>query len=106
MTLGRLLLEQGRAAEAEPVLREALAIWKDYPPAQRQPDLAITQGLLGGCLIAMGNLADAETFLEPSLGVLRRTFGEQHRYTEEVRQWLIDLYEKTGRHGETARLSS
>ncbi|HEX9735565.1 MAG TPA: serine/threonine-protein kinase [Thermoanaerobaculia bacterium] len=105
VTLGRLLLEQERPNEAEPVLREALAIWDDYPSDQRQPDLAITQGLLGGCLVATGNLGEAETLLESSLDVLRRTFGERHRYTEEVRRWLIDLFEKTNRPADATRIS-
>ena len=60
--LGKLLALAGRAAEAEPLLREALAGWQtrygsDYRRAKN------TALALGQCLIALGQTAEARPLL-------------------------------------------
>src|SRR5262249_24757528 len=56
--LGESILEQGRAAEAEPLLREALQIREAKQP-QTWMRFA-TQSLLGACLTAQKRYAEAE----------------------------------------------
>ena len=59
--LGRYLLEQSRCSEAEPLLREAVAIReKATPDDWRRYD---AMSLLGGALLGQGRYAEAEPLI-------------------------------------------
>ncbi|HWN41235.1 MAG TPA: serine/threonine-protein kinase [Thermoanaerobaculia bacterium] len=60
-----LLLETGRPAVAEPLVREALSIFQDAEPAS-PVRIADAESVLGGCLAAQGRMAEAEPLLRGS----------------------------------------
>ena len=62
MGLGEALLEEGRAAEAEPVLREALRIRETATPGHWR--IADNQSALAACLTALGQLDEARALLD------------------------------------------
>jgi hypothetical protein len=99
------LLACNRFQEAEPYLRECLAI-----RAKTQPDAWTTfntQSMLGGVLLAQKKYADAEPLLRQGYeGMKQRETkipqGGQVRLTEAVAR-LVALYEGWGKKGEAAK---
>jgi tetratricopeptide (TPR) repeat protein len=97
--LGRCLLQRGSYAEAEPVLREALAIRQ-----KNQPDAWETfhsQSLLGGCLLGQKKYAEAEReLLAGQAGMEKRqakmSFPDR-AYLKEGVERIVQLYEATGK---------
>ncbi|MEO6872540.1 MAG: serine/threonine-protein kinase [Chthoniobacterales bacterium] len=81
--LGLALTRSGWAAEAEPLLREALQQGKGVSPAQLVL-IGTLEGALGECLAARGKLADAETLLQVSSSKLEASFGSTHPKTIEA----------------------
>ncbi len=89
--LGRVYMDQGRLAEAESLLREALDVRQQLLSGDRQ--LAISRGLLGECLTAMGRYEEAESLLLQSYEVIREKAPERNLRTRQALQRLIDLYQ-------------
>jgi tetratricopeptide (TPR) repeat protein len=97
--LGRCLLQLGKPAEAEPVLREALASRE-----KKQPDAwetFHTRSLLGGALLGQKKYADAEPLLLGGYeGMAKRqakmAFPDQV-YLQEGLERIIQLYQATGK---------
>lgn len=85
-----LLLETRRAATAEPLAREALSILRESqsPSVIR---IADAESVLGGCLAALGRIAEAESLLRGSWQVLKDARGENARYREEAQRRLAAL---------------
>ena len=101
-TLGKLLTDIGKPAQAEPYLREALTIKKRIdPPSHR--NIALTMSLLGDCLKKQKRYREAETLLVESYDDLKSVMVEQSPRTLETRQRLVELYEAWGKPDLAAR---
>jgi serine/threonine-protein kinase len=100
--LGRILTTTGRAPEAEPLLREALAVLEPRVPRQSNP-MAIMLGNLGECLAAQGRNAEAEPLLNESYTILKAVHVRESPVLDEARQRLVSLYEAWGKPQEAAR---
>jgi tetratricopeptide (TPR) repeat protein len=71
-----MLEQQGRFAEAEPILREALAIRRKRLDAQH-PDIAVSLSYLGEAVRRHDNLAEAEACFREALDIIRKHPGDQ-----------------------------
>jgi tetratricopeptide (TPR) repeat protein len=106
MPLGRALTAVGRAADAEPILRECLAIRE-----RTQPDtwpLATAQAALGATLLERKQYEEAERRLRAGFDGLRDRNrglapGVVRLRLAETAGHLVRLYEATGRKEEAAR---
>jgi tetratricopeptide (TPR) repeat protein len=103
--LGRILSTTGRAHEAEPLLREALAVLEPRVPRQSNP-IAIMLGNLGDCLVAQARYVEAEPLLNESYMTLKAVHVPQSPALDEARQRLVELYEAWGKPQEAARYRS
>jgi serine/threonine protein kinase/tetratricopeptide (TPR) repeat protein len=99
------LLELQKGAEAEPLLRECLAIRQ-----KTQPDAWSTfntQSMLGGALLGQKKYADAEPLLLAGYQGMKKQEAQiplegKVRLTEAVER-LVQLYEATGKKDEAAK---
>ncbi len=103
--LGQALLEQDRGAEAEPLLRECLAIREKNRPNFWAAFNA--RSLLGGALVSQKKYAEAEPLLLAGYqGMKQRQAqipaGNQDRLPRAV-EFLVRLYEATNRTEEAAK---
>jgi eukaryotic-like serine/threonine-protein kinase len=103
--LGRILTITGRASEAEPLLRDALAVLEPRVPRQSNP-MATMLGNLGDCLVAQARYAEAEPLLNESYTILKAVNVPQSPGLDEARQRLVSLYEAWGKPQEAARYRS
>ncbi len=74
--LGGLLHERGAADEAEPLLREAVAIYRNCPGTH--PELVVALNDLAMCVGRQGDLVGAERLLSEALATARRLYGAEH----------------------------
>src|SRR5439155_20309113 len=98
-------MQAGRPAEAEPVLRECLALRE-----KTQPDDWITfhnRSLLGGALLAQKKPAEAEPLLLQGYEGLKQREAKIPAASKvrvaEALERLVQLYEATGRPEEAAK---
>jgi serine/threonine-protein kinase len=103
--LGRILTTTGRASEAEPLLRDVLAVLEPRVPRQSNP-MATMLGNLGDCLAAQARYAEAELRLNESYTILKVVNVPQSPGLDEARQRLVSLYEAWGKPQEAARYRS
>jgi hypothetical protein len=87
---------QGRCTEAEPLLREALAI-RLAKLDQESDDVAPAREALGSCLVALKHFGEAEPLLLASYSALKKQRGEDHEFTRRSREGLVKLYRAWGR---------
>ena len=101
--LGFVLTASGRAAEAEPLLREALIIReKKLPPGDRLT--AKTRLRLGQCLVQLGRLKDGEALMVEGYRVLSAIDNlHARRDASEGAAVLAEFYASRGRGREAAR---
>ena len=107
--LGQNLLNQQRWSEAEPILRESLAI-----RAKAQPDAWSTFNtcsMLGGALLGQGRVAEAEPLIVRGYDGLKAREAKipgisKARVTNGSRNRLVVLYEQSGRPVEAAPWSA
>ncbi len=92
--LGRVLMDLERPDEAESQLRDAVTIWREQPKARQQPGLALSQAALGRALTELERFQEAEPRLVESHALLRERYGDDHRWSQEVGQWLTELNER------------
>jgi len=87
--LGSARCARGAAAEAEPLLREALALLRSsgVPPDHWQ--LAQTEGELGQCLVALGHSSEARALLGSAIAALETIYPQQKQ--TRLRQELQKL---------------
>jgi tetratricopeptide (TPR) repeat protein len=103
--LSMALLEQKKAGEAEPPLRECLAILQ-----KTRPDAWITfdtQAMLGAALLGQKKYAEAEPLLRAGYEGMTKREAQippqgKARLTEAV-QRLVQIYEATGKNDEGAK---
>lgn len=86
-SLGTLLVDTERAAEALPLLREAVALREARLPRGNWR-LETARSALGGCLQALGRDAEAGPLLRSSYEALRKDMGETHPRTQDALQRL------------------
>jgi hypothetical protein len=105
--LGRSLLRQRRCAEAEPILRECLAIREKVAP--RNWRMFEAKALLGGALLGQKKYADAEPLLLTGYrGMSGRAVRMPHAAEgpgrlREALGWLIELAEARADNGAAPR---
>jgi tetratricopeptide (TPR) repeat protein len=92
--LGRVLNKTGRSKEAEPLLREALAIRQKSP---RRNDIALALGSLGECLTTQKRYAEAEPVLVESYETLKSLQVPQSPLLKEARERLASFYAAWGK---------
>ena len=102
VTLGLTLTREGKAAEGEPYLREALAIRKKILP-QGDISISIAVSALGECLSVQQRYAEAEPLLTDSYNELKSKLGDQEKRTVEARQRLAKLYDAWGKPDQAAQ---
>ena len=97
VALGRVLNRTGRSLEAEPLLREALAVHEGTVP-RRSSTMAFTLlGSLGECLATEKRYAEAEPLLKESYETLTALQVPQSPMLDEARQRLVSLYNDWGK---------
>ena len=100
--LGDSLLRAGRAAEAEPPLRECVRLYEAHRPDDWFRHVAA--GTLGRCLLAQRRYADARLYLEASHAGLRAATNESAAgWLPDTLGGLAELAAATGRPGEAAK---
>ena len=99
--LGRILTATRRPAEAEPLLREALAVLETRVPRHSNP-MATMLGNLGECLAAQARYAEAEPLLKESYEIVKTVHVPESPVLEEARQHLISLYDAWGKPQQAA----
>ena len=102
-TLGVLLLEKALYAEAEPLMRRALAIDEASFGAQH-PDVATALNTLAQLLQATNRLGDAERLMRRALVIDETSFGAQHSRVARDLNNLAQLLKATNRLGEAEPL--
>jgi tetratricopeptide (TPR) repeat protein len=100
--LGQALTENGKAAEAESLLCEALdKCQKATPlPARR---IAEAQSALGACLTALGRYPDAEPLVLGGLKALEAAQGVSTNLLRTARSRVVKLYGAWGKTEEAGR---
>ncbi|MBK7875769.1 MAG: tetratricopeptide repeat protein [Planctomycetes bacterium] len=93
--LGSTLVDLGRAAEAEPLLREALELRRAKLPGSWLA--ANSASVLGGALVELGRHAEAEELLAPAAEALAKALGPRDFRVRDAWKRLATLFERTGR---------
>jgi serine/threonine-protein kinase len=89
--LGRLLIDRGSGAEAEPLLREALRVFlESYPPTDVR--IADARGTLGQSLVAQQRFAEAESLLVTSYRAMEERPADRARLRDAAGA-LVQLYD-------------
>jgi serine/threonine protein kinase/class 3 adenylate cyclase len=101
--LADLYTDFDRFAEAEKLLRRALAIEEASLPADH-PYLASCLFELAQNVSQLDRLAEAEGFLERSLAIRTKAFGPDNLNTIDVEVALAELYRKRGEFERSERL--
>jgi tetratricopeptide (TPR) repeat protein len=94
LALGRVLNKTGRSREAEPLLREGLAIRQKYP---RRNDVALALGMLGECLLSQKRYAEAEPLFLESYQILTSVHVARSPILKEAGEHLDLLYAAWGK---------
>ncbi len=102
--LGGLLVRHGKWSEAEPVLRECLAIRE-----KKQPDVWTTfnaRSMLGGSLLGQGKHAEAEPLILSGYEGLKARVGKDPAGSEQrlaaASERVVELYESWGKKDKAA----
>jgi hypothetical protein len=102
--LGMLLLQFSQPAEAEPLLRECLAIREKRMPGDFRAFNA--RSLLGLAVLRQGRYADAELLLFQSYVGLKQREADIPRVSyvqpRDVAEWLVELYDAWNKPAQAA----
>ena len=90
--LGEVLIGKGATAEAKQFVDEGLTLQRDSLP-EDHPALAISRSVLGECLTALGQHAEAEPLLIESYNRLKAAQAESGHETRKTLRRIIKLYE-------------
>jgi len=91
--VGVLRLDQDDAMGAEDLLRESLDIRNNRMPHDHV-QVAVSKSALGGCLVQLGQFAEAESLLTVAHTVFQGELGEESRPTKAALRRLIELYDQ------------
>jgi eukaryotic-like serine/threonine-protein kinase len=94
--LGEVVCLAGRPAEAEPLLRQCVALRPPVSPPDYW-DTAGARSLLGHCLAKQGKYAEAEPLLLAGYEDLLATKGVPARQLGRAGDRIVLLYERWGR---------
>jgi len=86
---------------AEPVLREALEVYRKTLP-ERHPQLGHAGFYLGATVATLGRYAEAEPILLEAYPILRDRRGPNHRLTKATVTLLASMYEAWGKPDQAA----
>src|SRR5262249_47010016 len=101
--LGTLLVDRNDAPDAEPLLREAVAIaQKAFRPEHWR--VAEAEAALGSAVSALGDETDGERLLVRGYLGLEKTRGENDPRTRSALRWLIGHHERWGHTAAASRL--
>jgi tetratricopeptide (TPR) repeat protein len=89
--LGEIAQKQGKYEEAEPLLRQALAIQRSVL-GDAHPDLTDTLSNLARLYRSTGNYTQAESLYQQALAIQRTVFGEVHPDVATTLNHLAGLY--------------
>ena len=92
-----ILLERGRYAEAEGILRRAAAAFEAGFDGPGHYEQTIAAAGLGAAIAGQGRLAEAEPVLRQATDRLREQLGDGNGWTRFAARRLADLYARTGR---------
>jgi serine/threonine-protein kinase len=95
VTLALILNKTGRTGEAEPLLREALAM--AHQNSRRPLDVTLASGALGECLVMQERYAEAEPLLIQSYATLKNLQVPGSPAVKEARDRLASLYTARGK---------
>ena len=96
--LGAVWIDQGRARDAEPILRDTLRLFAGLSRAGAEGrNAAMAKGELAGALLDLGRFAEAEELLLVARPVLVEHFGAEHPAARRALDRLRRLYRRTGR---------
>jgi tetratricopeptide (TPR) repeat protein len=95
ITLALILNKTGRSGEAEPLLRETLAVTQQN--SRRPLDVAQASGALGDCLAIQERYAEAEPLLVQSYATLKSVQVPGSPDIKEARERLASLYAAWGK---------
>ena len=96
---GLALYSSGKYADAEPLLRRALAI-RELALGPEHPDLALSLNSLALLFHARGEYAKAEPLYRGSLAIREKAFGADHPAMATALYNLGELYHAQGRYAE------
>jgi serine/threonine protein kinase/tetratricopeptide (TPR) repeat protein len=100
--LGRTYLEQRRARQAETILLKALDSWR-IQYGESSPRYAAAKAALGRAYALENRVTEAETALLSSYPILASSSRlVDVESTRSAREWIEELYSKSGRAGEAA----
>ncbi len=99
--LARLHVSNGEPGSAEPLLREAFEIFESTLPEDHWRTAEV-KSLIGGCLLARAQFADAEPLLLDGYRGMVNKRGGRYRRTREALDRVIGLYEAWGKDGPEA----
>jgi eukaryotic-like serine/threonine-protein kinase len=85
--LGRALIDQNKFSEAEPVVRQAVALRRNLLGTEHH-NVAQALAVLAQVLIGEDKLVEAEAVAREGIAISRRTIGEQHFTTAECLIYL------------------
>ena len=100
---GNYLRERARYGEAEPLLVQALAMFKQELGATH-PDTAMSLNGLGELYIAQGKYAEAELLHQQALTICEQQLGATHPDTAHSLNDLAEVYQNRGKYGEAEPL--
>ncbi|WP_423202526.1 CHAT domain-containing tetratricopeptide repeat protein [Microcystis flos-aquae] len=101
--LAALYRVQGRYSEAEPLYKQALAIWKQQL-GDNHPDTAISLNNLALLYKSQGRYSEAEPLLKQALAIRKQQLGDNHPDTAQSLNNLAELYRVQGRYSEAEPL--
>jgi tetratricopeptide (TPR) repeat protein len=95
--------QQGQYAQAEPLLRQVLAIFRRVQGPEH-PDTVNSLNNLAVNLASQGKHSEAEVLLRQALAICRKAQGEPHVDTAKILNNLATTLEKQGKHAEAEEL--
>jgi tetratricopeptide (TPR) repeat protein len=101
--IASLYKDQGKYAEAEPLLLRSLAI-SENQLGGKHPDTATSLNNLASLYKSTGRYLEAETLFVRSLAISEEQLGANHLSTATSLNNLAGLYESTGRYAEAELL--
>ena len=99
----RYLRDQAQYAEAEPLYKQAMEIWRTAL-GERHPSYAASLNNLVELYRAMGRHAEAEPLYKQAMEIRRTALGERHPDYATSLNNLAVLYYAMGRHAEAEEL--
>lgn len=94
--LAEVLLENGAPHDARPLIDEALSIRRAAMPEDHS-DIAYTRSVLGNCLAALGQYAEAESLVLDAHAKLMITQGKSGHETKKALANVARLYDGWGK---------